>query len=435
MKPICARPILASTTVVAAVAALMAAALVAPLAPVAAQEPGKHAEREEGPGVRPGLIVFLHHPPAWIQGKRIGLITNQSGRDPKGESTIDLLSAMKGVKLVALFSPEHGIRGVEDRAVASSTDEKTGLPIHSLYGQTYKPTPEMLKDVDVLVYDIQDIGVRQYTFESTMANALQAAAEKGIPFVVLDRPNPITGRIVGGNITDPKFTSFVGIYPVASRHGLTIGELARYYNAEEKIGAKLTVFPVEGWKRDMWWTETALPWINPSPNIRRPEAEVIYPGTVFFEGTNLSEGRGSPLPLEQVGAPWLKNEEIARAMNARKLPGVRFEPVDFHVDTTAAKYKGVDVKGIRFVVTDRNAFRPIPAALLLMDEIKRTQPDQFQWRGPNQREPRMYTIDRLAGTDELRKAIDAGTLTALLKKWSEDSARFERLRQPYLLYK
>ncbi len=422
-------------TKLATALALAAVAAATPLARSTAQEPAKHAAHEEGPGVRPGLVVFLHHTPAWLQGKRIGLVTNQSGRDPEGRSTVDLLAALKGVKLVALFSPEHGIRGVEDRAVASGKDEKTGLPIHSLYGQTYKPTPAMLKDVDVLIYDIQDIGVRQYTFESTMVNAMQAAAEKGIPFLVLDRPNPITGRIVGGNITDPKFLSFVGIYPVASRHGLTIGELARFYNAEQKIGAQLTVFPVEGWRRDMWWTETGLSWVNPSPNIRRPEAEVIYPGTVFFEGTNLSEGRGSSLPLEQVGAPWLKNVEIARAMNAMKQPGVRFEAVDFHIDTTAAKYAGQDVKGIRFVVTDRSAFRPIPAALLLMNEIKRTQPDQFRWRGPNTREPSMYTIDRLAGTDELRKAIDAGTLTALLKKWADDAARFEKLRQPYLLYK
>jgi uncharacterized protein YbbC (DUF1343 family) len=288
--------------------------------------------------------------------------------------------------------------------------------------------------VDVLVYDIQDIGVRQYTFESTMTNAMQAAAEKGIPFIVLDRPNPITGTIVEGNITDPKYLSFVGIYPVASRHGMTVGELARMYNAEQKIGAKLTVIPMENWQRSMWWEQTKLPWINPSPNIRRPEAEVIYPGSVFFEGVNLSEGRGSPLPLEQVGAPWLKNVEIARAMNAMKLPGVRFDAVDFAIDTTGRKYRGQTVKGIRFVVTNRNSFRPIRCALLLMNEIKKTQPTEFQWVGANRREPSMMTIDRLAGTDQLRKAIDAGTLPALLKQWDADARRFEKSRKPYLLY-
>ncbi len=392
------------------------------------------ASHKEGPEVRPGLIRFLHHPPAIIQGKRLGLVTNHSGFDPERRSTIDLIHGMKGVKLVALFGPEHGIRGTADTRVASGTDEKTGLPVYSLYGETYKPTPEMLKDVDVLVYDIQDIGVRQYTFESTMANAMQAAAEKGIPFIVLDRPNPITGTIVEGNITDPKFLSFVGIYPVASRHGMTVGELARMYNAEQKIGAKLTVIPMENWKRSMWWEDTKLPWINPSPNIRRVEAEVIYPGSVFFEGVNLSEGRGSPLPLEQVGAPWLKNVEIARAMNARKLPGVRFDAVEFAIDTTPHKYPGQSVKGIRFVVTNRNTFRPIRSALLLMNEIKKTQPAEFQWVGANRREPGMMTIDRLTGTDQVRKAIDAGTLPALLKQWDADVKRFEQSRKAYLLY-
>lgn len=403
--------------------------------PAPKPQPAAMAHHEEGAEVRPGLTRFLHHPPAIIQGKRIGLVTNQSGRDEQGRSTVDLINEMPGTKLVALFSPEHGIRGVEDRAVSSSTDEKTGLPINSLYGQTYKPTPEMLKDVDVLVYDIQDIGVRQYTFESTMANAMQAAAEKGIPIIVLDRPNPVTGTIVEGNITDPKFLSFVGIYPVASRHGMTVGELAQLYNAQQKIGAKLTVIPMENWRRSMWWAETEVPWVNPSPNIRRVEAEIIYPGSVFFEGTNLSEGRGSYLPLEQVGAPWLKNVEIARKMNALHLPGVLFNAGDFAIDSTAGKFPGQTVHGIRFIVTDRNTFRPIRAALTLMDMIKRTQPDQFQWRGANQREPNMLAIDRLTGTDEVRKAIDAGTTPALLAKWDADARRFEQIRRPYLLYK
>ncbi|HEX9107848.1 MAG TPA: DUF1343 domain-containing protein [Longimicrobiales bacterium] len=403
---------------------------------VAGQETQQKArQHEEGTGVVPGVVVFMHHPPKLIEGKRIGLITNQSGRDLQGNSTVDLINGMKNVKLVALFSPEHGIRGVEDRAVSSTKDEKTGLPINSLYGATYKPTAEMLKDVDVLVYDIQDIGVRQYTFESTMANCMKAAAEKGIPFIVLDRPNPVTGTIVEGNVTDPKFLSFVGIYPVASRHGLTVGELARYYNATQKIGAKLTVIPVERWRRSMWWDQTGLPWINPSPNIRRPMAEIIYPGSVFFEGTNLSEGRGSSLPLEQVGAPWLKNVEIARAMNAMKLPGVNFEAVDFAIDSTAGKYKGQTVKGIRFAVTNRDRFRPVSAAFLLMNEIRKMQPDEFKWRGANQREPNMLAIDRLSGTDEVRKAIDAGTMPQLLKKWDQEDSAFLKDRQPFLLYK
>lgn len=386
-------------------------------------EPQEGAAARGAPVVRTGLANFLQSPPAFIQGRRIGLITNHSGRDESGRSTADLLKEMKGVTLVALFAPEHGIRG--DNAYGDR-DERTRLPVYTLYGGTSKPTAEMLRDVDVLVYDIQDIGVRQYTYESTMALGMQAAAEKGIPYIVLDRPNPITGNIVEGNLTDPKMLSFVGIYPVASRHGMTMGELARMYNAEQKIGADLTVIPMTGWQRAMWWEQTGLSWINPSPNIRRVEAEVIYPGSVFFEGINVSEGRGTPLPLEQVGAPWLKNVEIASAMNAMKLPGVRFDALDFAIDSTSRKYGGQTVKGIRFVVTDRATFRPIRSALLLIDQIKRTHPTEFQWRG---------SIDRLAGTDQVRLAIDAGTLPQLLQAWDADAARFLKTREPYLLYR
>ena len=235
-----------------------------------------------GAQVRPGIEVFLANPPREVVGKRVGLITNHSGLDRQGNTTIDLLSKSGQVKLVALFSPEHGIRGVAETRVTSGTDEKTGLPVHSLYGETYKPTPEMLEGVEALIYDIMDLGVRQYTYESTMALAMQAAAQKGIPIVVLDRPNPVTGTIVEGNILEPPFQTFVGIYPVLSRHGLTMGELARMYNAEQKIGAQLIVVPIEGWKRDMWGDQAGIPWINPSPNIRRLEAAIHYPGTVFF---------------------------------------------------------------------------------------------------------------------------------------------------------
>jgi uncharacterized protein YbbC (DUF1343 family) len=406
--------------------------------------PQKQAE----PAVTTGLVAFMQHPPTFVRGKRIGLITNHSGRDEQGRSTVDLLNGMKGVKLVALFAPQHGIRGTADTSVASTMDEKTGLPIHSLFGATFKPTPEMLNDVDVLIYDILDIGVRQYTFESTMALGMEAAAQKGIPFIVLDRPNPITGTIVEGNLTDPKLLSFVGIYPVASRHGMTMGELAKMYNAEQKIGADLTVIPMAGWRRRMWWEQTGLSWVNPSPNIRRVEAEVIYPGSVFFEGVNVSEGRGSSLPLEQVGAPWLKNAEIANAMNAMRLPGVRFDAVEFLIDSTGQKYAGQTVKGIRFVVTDRNTFRPIRSALLLMDQIKRTHPNEFQWAtsrettvelarealGANRSAASVLRIDRLTGSDQVRKAIDGGTLPAMLRQWDADAAKFTASRKPYLLY-
>ena len=403
------------------IVAMVALALAAGASAV---EPQESVAGKQATVVKTGLANFLQTPPAFIQGKRIGLITNHSGRDEQGRSTADLLYEMKGVKLVALFAPEHGIRGDNQYG---DRDAMTGLPIHTLFGGTSRPTPEMLKDVDVLVYDIQDIGVRQYTFESTMALGMQAAAEKGIPYIVLDRPNPISGNIVEGNLTDPGMLSFVGIYPVASRHGMTIGELARMYNAEQKIGANLTVIPMTGWQRSMWWDQTGLSWINPSPNIRRIEAEVIYPGSVFFEGVNVSEGRGTPLPLEQVGASWLKNVEIAEAMNAMMLPGVRFDALDFAIDSTSRrKYGGQTVKGIRFIVTDRETFRPIRSAFLLIDQIKRTHPTEFQWGG---------SIDRLSGSDQVRKAIDAGTLPELLRAWDADAARFMKMREPYLIYR
>ena len=403
---------------------LLGAAVACVPAPTAAPTP-----------VRPGVEVFVEHPPAVVRGKRVGLITNQSGIDRQRRSTIDLLRAMPDLTLAALYSPEHGIRGTADTRVASSTDEKTGLPIHSLYGDTNKPTPEMLAGIDVLVYDIQDLGVRQYTYESTLALAMQAAAEQRIPIVVLDRPNPVTGTIVEGNILEPAFRSFVGIYPVLSRHGMTLGELARMYNAEQGIGAELTVVPVEGWRRAMWWDETGLPWVNPSPNIRRLDAAIHYPGAVFFEAINVSEGRGTDLPFEQIGAPWLEHTKVAAAMNAMNLPGVRFEAVEFPVSETARKYPGQVLKGVRFTPTDRDAYRPLATSLLMIELIRRLHPDHFQWARANSREPNMLTIERHGGTARLRAAIEAGTLPDLLREWERDQEAFLQKRAPYLLYR
>ncbi len=377
--------------------------------------------------VRPGVEVFVEHPPAVVRGKRVGLITNQSGIDRQRRSTIDLLRASTELTLVALYSPEHGIRGIAETRVTSSVDEKTGLPVHSLYGETYKPTPQMLEGIDVLVYDIQDLGVRQYTYESTLALAMQAAAEKGIPIVVLDRPNPITGVILEGDILEPAYQSFVGIYPVLSRHGMTLGELAKMYDAEQRIGAELTVVPVEGWRRGMWWDQTGLPWVNPSPNIRRLEAAIHYPGTVFFEAINVSEGRGTDLPFEQIGAPWLKNTEVVAAMNAMRLPGIRFETVAFRVAESANKYPGQLLNGVRLILTDRDAYRPLATSLLMIDLIRRLHPDQFQWTDS--------TIERHGGTARLRRAIESGTLPELLRKWERDQAAFREKRAPYLIYR
>jgi uncharacterized protein YbbC (DUF1343 family) len=368
-------------------------------------------------------------PPAVLRGRRIGLITNQTGITREGRSTIDVLAELDAVRLVALFSPEHGIRGTAaaGERVASSVDERTGLPIHSLYGETRKPTPEMMRGIEALVFDIQDIGARPYTYVYTMALGMEAAREAGVPFVVLDRPNPINGTAVEGNLLEPAFATFVGMYPIAIRHGMTAGELARMFNREFGIGADLAVVRLEGWRRDMWGDATGQPWINPSPAIRRLETAIHYPGTVFFEGTNLSPGRGSELPFEQIGAPWLDADAVVAAMNRMLLPGVRFERVDFTPrDPGDGKFDGTALRGVRLVVTDREAYRPVAASLLLIDEIRHRHAAEFTWNAAH--------FDRLAGTDRLRHAIERRELAALLRDWEAQAGRFREMRRPYLLY-
>lgn len=385
---------------------------------------------------RPGLEVFLEQPPAWIAGKRIGLITNHAGVDRAGNSNVELLAARPDVQLVALFAFEHGIRGDAPAGsrIASTVDERSGLPVHSLYGETYRPTPEMLADVDVLIYDVQDSGARPYTRVSTMALSMQAAAEKGIPFVVLDRPNPIGGTQVEGGVLDTAFASFVGMYPIPMRHGMTLGELARFYNDAFGIGSELTVVPMEGWSRTTWYDQTGLEWRAPSPNIRRLEAAIMYPGTVLIEGTNLSEGRGTDAPFEQVGAPWLRADDVADGMNALELPGIRFEAVRLAIEPGTGKYPDQTIPGVRFVLTDRDVYEPVSSAVQLIDLVRRLHPDDFEWRGAGQRQTGVLAIDRLAGTDRLRLAIDNGTTAELLEEWRREVAQFHRTRAPYLLY-
>jgi uncharacterized protein YbbC (DUF1343 family) len=380
--------------------------------------------------VRPGVSVFLDSVPGPIRGKRVGLITNQTGRDAGGTSTIDLLHGSDALELVALYSPEHGIRG---EAVGSETDERTGLPIHSLYGETRQPTPGMLDGVEALLFDIQDIGTRQYTYISTMKLAMEAAAEVGIPFVVLDRPDPIGGHIVEGNILEEAHESFVGIHPIPVRHGMTIGELARMFDAEDSMGVDLAVARVAGWSRDEWWDETGLPWVNPSPNIRRLEAATHYPGTVFLEATNLSEGRGTDSPFEQTGAPWLDAAAVVDSMNALDLPGIRFDTVTLTVEETAAKYPGRTLPGVRYVLTDREAYRPVATTLRLIDVVRGLHPDDFAWRGDTSA-PAGMPLTRHAGSTRLFEAYEAGTLPALLEEWRADAEGFAARRQPFLLY-
>lgn len=379
--------------------------------------------------VLPGIDVFMADIPSSLKGKRIGLITNPGGISRAGQSDIDLIAGSPDLKLVALFAAEHGIRGVA-AAGAKITDEvdaKTGVPVHSLYGSEDRgPTPEMLKDVDAIIYDLPEVGGRTWTYVSTMALAMQAAKQKGIPFVVLDRPNPIGGEIVEGALVDSGYRSFVGMYPIPARHGMTVGELATLFNTKFGIGANLIVVKAANWKRSQWFTDTGLPWVNPSPNLRSPAALNDYPGTVYFEGTNVTEGRGTDRPFEQVGASWLDAPAVVRTMNAKQLPGIRFEAITMPVEPGARKFGGQTIPAIRFVITDRETYRPVSTALILIDEIRRQHPNDFKW-GPS--------IDRLTGSDKARKAIDAGTLPALLVQWDSVAAQFKRDREPYLLYR
>lgn len=382
-----------------------------------------------------GVDRLARELPRALQDKRVGLITNHTGHDRRRTPTIDVLATRKDLKLVALFAPEHGIRGVASGRIDFETDAKTGLPVHSLYGETRKPTPAMLENIDVLIFDIQDVGVRQYTYLSTMALAMQAAAEKKIPFVVLDRPNPIGGTIVEGNIREEGLSSFVGLYAIASRHGLTAGELARLYNQEFGIGVDLSVVPLQGWRRELWLDQTDLPWTGPSPNLPQFEGVIHYPGTVFFEGTNLSEGRGTQNPFEQTGAPWLRARAVADGMNALRLPGVRFEAVEAAVLPTGRKFGGQTIQAVRLIVTNREQYRPIATTFRLMELIRRLHPNEFQWRSSTAADGTVsYSLDRLAGSTRIRAAIENGTLNALLAEWERDAERFRELRKPYLIY-
>ena len=379
--------------------------------------------------VHPGLDVFVADVPAAVRGKRIGLITNHSAIDRAGKQAIDLIAQHKDLKLVALFAPEHGIRGTAaaGEKIQDDRDTKTGVPIYSLYKTEDRgPADSMLTNVDALVYDLQEVGGRTWTYVSTMALSMMAAKRRGIPFVVLDRPNPIGGEIVEGAPLDPKFKSFVGMYAIPARHGMTVGELATLFNTRFGIGANLVVIKAANWNRAMWFEDTGLPWVNPSPNLRSPSALKNYPGTVYFEGTNLSEGRGTTRPFEQIGAPWLNAPEVARAMNAKGLPGIRFEAITMAVEPTAAKHKGLTIPAIQFVITDRSAYRPVRTALTLIDEVRRQHTADFKWTA---------SMDRLAGTDRVRLAIEGGTLPALLDEWDREAAAFRRSVSELLMYR
>jgi uncharacterized protein YbbC (DUF1343 family)/CubicO group peptidase (beta-lactamase class C family) len=358
-----------------------------------------------------------------LQGKRVGLVTNHTGRARDGEATIDLLVAAKGVQLVALFSPEHGIRGILDEKVGSSTDEKTGLPIHSLYGATMRPTEDMLKGLDAIVIDLQDIGARFYTYTTTLAYVMEEAAKRKIAVVVLDRPNPITGVQIEGPSLEPAELGFTAYYPMPVRHAMTLGEMARLFNAENKIGAALTVVEMKYWNRDDWFDDTGLMWVNPSPNMRNMVAASLYPGIGAIEASNLSVGRGTDTPFEQVGAPWIDGLRLAAELNRRSLPGVRFYPMSF--TPTSSKFANQLCQGVFITVTDRSRLRPVRVGLEVASALFRLYPAQFTVDG----------VGRLLGRDAVKRIRSGDDPADIANTWARAEAQWRILRAKYLLYR
>jgi uncharacterized protein YbbC (DUF1343 family) len=375
--------------------------------------------------VLPGVDVLARDGFALLKGKRVGLVTNHTGRSAAGASTIDLLNKATDVQLVALFSPEHGIRGILDAAVPSSRDEQTGLPIHSLYGDTRRPTDAMLAGIDTMVIDLQDIGVRFYTYAATMGYVMEEAAKRKIAVVVLDRPNPINGWQIEGPRADDAFVSFIAYMPAMPiRHGMTMGELAKLFNDELKIGVALTVVPVANWRRDFWYDQTGLTWVNPSPNMRNLNQAALYPGIGAIEYSNVSVGRGTDQPFEQIGAPWIDGRSLAAALNERNLPGIRFYPVAF--TPTSSKYAKEVCQGVFLVITNRAALAPVRVGLEIAAALWKQHGDQY----------RMENTERLVGSRQILERLKAGEDSArVAADWSAAESRWRLLRAKHLLYR
>jgi len=371
-----------------------------------------------------GIDVLKRDNFALLKDKRVGLITNHTGRDRDGNNTIDLLHKAPGVKLVALFSPEHGIRGALDQEkIGNTTDEKTGLPIFSLYGETRQPTAEMLKEVDTLVFDIQDVGARFYTYISTLGLAMEAAAKNKKSFVVLDRVNPINGADVEGPLADLDKLSFIAHHPIPVRHGMTVGELAQLFNRERNINADLYVVRVEDWKRPQWFDSTGLTWINPSPNMRSLTEATLYPGVCLLEPTNVSIGRGTDTPFEVIGAPWIDGRNLAEALNNAKLPGVRFVPLRFTPKSSV--HKDAECGGVNIIITDREVFEPVIAGLEMAAQLKKLFPKDFS----TERFNRLLVNQKVF--DAFRQGADA---RAMRQVWETELEAFRAIRRKYLLY-
>jgi len=403
--------------------------------------------------VKPGIEVFLESHLDLVKGKRVGLITNPTGVNSNLESIIDLFYNNQEINLVALYGPEHGVRGNAQAGeyVSFYIDDKYNIPVFSLYGQSRKPEAGMLKNIDeymrsfdtvtagkipetsmvessdVLIFDIQDVGTRIYTYIATMAYCMQACAENDVDFIVLDRPNPIKGEDLEGPILEyPEYSSFVGLYPIPVRHGMTVGELAKFFNDKFlKKKVTLTVIPMQGWKREMWYDETSLPWIIPSPNMPTLDTATVYPGQVFLEGANISEGRGTTKPFEVFGAPWIDGYELTRKLNELNLAGIKFREAWF--SPTFSKYKGEQCGGAQIHVTDRNQYRPFESSLYIIKTVMNMYPGYFKFHDEY--------IDKIMGTSKVRQAFEKGIdVKDIIKDYQHKLDSFVELRKPYLLY-
>jgi uncharacterized protein YbbC (DUF1343 family) len=384
-----------------------------------------------------GIDRLLEADRSLVAGRRVGIVCNPASVDGAFRHTADRLVDDPDVEVAALFGPQHGFRSdLQDNMIETphARDARREVPVYSLYSETREPSADMLRDIDVLVIDLQDVGTRVYTYVYTMANCMRAAARHGVHVVVCDRPNPVGGEEVEGNLLDPAYASFVGQFPIPLRHGMTIGELARLFNGAFGIGASLDVVPLDGWRRSMYHDDTGVPWIIPSPNLPTLDSAIVYPGAVLFEGTKLSEGRGTTRPFELIGAPWIDGERLAGAMNARGVPGVHFRPAFF--EPTFQKHARQTCGGCQLHVLDRRSFRPVRTSVELLAEFRRQDPARFGWREPPyEYEHDKQPIDILYGSARLRTVVDSdGDIAALVATWKADEEAFRRTREKFLLY-
>nr|WP_289217180.1 DUF1343 domain-containing protein [Halobacillus campisalis] len=392
------------------------------------KQKGKHKQFQLG------VEVLLDDKKELIEGKNVGLITNPTGVDKDLNSIVDILDEDPDVDLTALYGPEHGVRGSAQAGeyVEYYIDEQTDLPVYSLYGETRKPTPEMLEDVDVLLFDIQDVGTRFYTYIYTMAYAMEAAEENDIPFIVLDRPNPLSGDKVEGPVLEEEYKSFVGNYEIPLRHGMTVGELAKLFNEEFEIGADLTVVEMNKWKRDMYYDDTPLDFVAPSPNMPTTETALVYPGAALIEGTNVSEGRGTTQPFELIGAPFINSTELAAELNNLQLPGVTFRAASF--TPSFSKHQGQLSNGVEIHVTHKESYQPVETGLHLVKTIHDMYPEDFEFRAENA--AGISFFDNLIGNGWVREAIENGeSVEDMQAEWEDELKEFEKVRKQYLLYK